>query len=229
MVDYTDPKWNEADSLNTAPSPNGISLGSAPSAIPAVIRAGMGAQKRRANRDGFFAAVTNTGNDYTLTYDVPPTDYVRGENFGFFINATNTGPATLAINGLAPKALVQSDNVALKAGDLVAGTPVQVVYDGTRFRLVTSPATPTSLNTYMTTTNATLAAKAPIASPAFTGTPTVPTATAGTNTTQAASTAFVKDAVDTLSAAVGTMGRRNLTISTSSPTGGADGDVWFKV
>ncbi len=32
---------------------------------------------------------------------------------------------------------------------------------------------------------------APLASPAFTGTPTVPTATAGTNTTQAASTAFV--------------------------------------
>jgi hypothetical protein len=32
---------------------------------------------------------------------------------------------------------------------------------------------------------------APLASPAFTGTPTVPTATGGTNTTQAASTAFV--------------------------------------
>ena len=40
-----------------------------------------------------------------------------------------------------------------------------------------------------------LAAKAPLASPAFTGTPTVPTAAAGTNTTQAASTAFVKTAV----------------------------------
>ena len=38
--------------------------------------------------------------------------------------------------------------------------------------------------------------KAPLASPAFTGTPTVPTAAAGTNTTQAASTAFVTTAVD---------------------------------
>lgn len=37
--------------------------------------------------------------------------------------------------------------------------------------------------------------KAPLASPAFTGTPTVPTAAAGTNTTQAASTAFVSAAV----------------------------------
>ena len=42
-----------------------------------------------------------------------------------------------------------------------------------------------------------LAAKAPLASPALTGTPTVPTATAGTNTTQAASTAFVTAAVST--------------------------------
>jgi hypothetical protein len=36
-----------------------------------------------------------------------------------------------------------------------------------------------------------LAAKAPLASPAFTGTPTAPTATAGANTTQIATTAFV--------------------------------------
>lgn len=40
-----------------------------------------------------------------------------------------------------------------------------------------------------------LDAKAPLASPALTGTPTVPTAVAGTNTTQAASTAFVGTAV----------------------------------
>jgi len=41
-----------------------------------------------------------------------------------------------------------------------------------------------------------LAAKAPLASPALTGTPTVPTAAPGTNTTQAASTAFVVAAVN---------------------------------
>lgn len=37
-----------------------------------------------------------------------------------------------------------------------------------------------------------LAAKAPLASPALTGTPTAPTAAAGTNTTQIATTAFVQ-------------------------------------
>lgn len=42
-----------------------------------------------------------------------------------------------------------------------------------------------------------LNAKAPLASPALTGTPTAPTATKGTNTQQIATTAFVKEAVDT--------------------------------
>lgn len=45
-----------------------------------------------------------------------------------------------------------------------------------------------------------LDAKAPLASPDLTGTPTAPTAAAGTNTTQIATTAFVKDAVDTATA-----------------------------
>jgi hypothetical protein len=56
-------------------------------------------------------------------------------------------------------------------------------------------ATTTALNAAVATINAALAVLAPLASPAFTGTPGVPTAAAGTNTTQAASTAFVKNAV----------------------------------
>ena len=43
-----------------------------------------------------------------------------------------------------------------------------------------------------------LDAKAPLASPALTGTPTAPTPTAGTNTTQVATTAFVSTAVSNL-------------------------------
>jgi hypothetical protein len=43
-----------------------------------------------------------------------------------------------------------------------------------------------------------LAAKADLASPALTGTPTAPTASAGTNTTQLATTAFVQNAVASL-------------------------------
>jgi len=45
-----------------------------------------------------------------------------------------------------------------------------------------------------------LAAKAPLASPVLTGTPTVPTASPATSTTQAASTAFVQTAIAAVNA-----------------------------
>jgi hypothetical protein len=40
--------------------------------------------------------------------------------------------------------------------------------------------------------------KAPLASPALTGTPTAPTASVGTNNTQIATTGFVKSTIDSL-------------------------------
>ena len=50
-----------------------------------------------------------------------------------------------------------------------------------------------------------LDAKAPLTSPAFTGTPTVPTASNGTSTTQAASTAFVQAAIAGVNAQTGAL------------------------
>ena len=49
---------------------------------------------------------------------------------------------------------------------------------------------------FASTVTASLASKAPLASPALTGTPTAPTAAGGTNTTQLATTAFVQAAVN---------------------------------
>ena len=76
------------------------------------------------------------------------------------------------------------------------------------------------------------------------GTPTAPTAAAATNTTQIATTAMVQsalgqsDIVDTsqiVDAAVtdvkiadGLNGKVTRTVSTSDPTGGSDGDIWYK-
>lgn len=53
----------------------------------------------------------------------------------------------------------------------------------------------TTINGQITTINSSLATKAPLASPALTGTPTAPTAGGGTNTTQLATTAFVAAAI----------------------------------
>jgi hypothetical protein len=58
-------------------------------------------------------------------------------------------------------------------------------------------------------------------SPAFTGTPTAPTATGGTNTTQIATTAYVQT--------TGYNSQGVKTISSSTPTGGSAGDIWYRI
>ena len=68
--------------------------------------------------------------------------------------------------------------------------------------------------------------KAPLNSPALTGTPTAPTAAVGTNSTQIATTAFVKTAVSNA-----TPGVDNVTIETfnnSAASGGSDHDLRLK-
>lgn len=54
-----------------------------------------------------------------------------------------------------------------------------------------------------------ISSKADLASPSLTGTPTAPTATAGSNTTQIANTAYVKVAVETATGLLGTMSTQN--------------------
>jgi hypothetical protein len=64
--------------------------------------------------------------------------------------------------------------------------------------------------------------KAPLASPTFTGTPTAPTATKTTNTTQLATTAFVKDVVADY---VPTSSTTTTPTASSIPVADANGDI----
>jgi len=70
--------------------------------------------------------------------------------------------------------------------------------------------------------------KAPLASPALTGTPTAPTATSGTNTTQIATTAFVSNAISLID--ISTTLDDLTDVSVASPTSGQflkwDGSAW---
>ncbi len=75
---------------------------------------------------------------------------------------------------------------------------------GTSFHAVTHGAGQsdaiTIAQSQVTNLTTDLAAKAPLISPTFTGTPTAPTATAGTNTTQLATTEFVGTAIAAINA-----------------------------
>lgn len=118
------------------------------------------------------------------------------------------------------------------------------VWDATQAKYAKLPATAFSDTTYTDgTAGYTLKAKqdgsgnvitttyAPLASPALTGTPTAPTATAGDNSTQIATTAFVASAISGITGAMvfkGTVGTGG-TAGTSLPTTGVKVGDTYKV
>lgn len=164
---------------------------------------------------------------------VPPVNKVyvvrNGGSYAITMyNSTVIGNTTAAGTGVA----------------VAAGTSVLLFTDGTNFYSVGLPSgstTGTGNVVYST-------------SPTLTGTPLAPTASAGTNTTQIATTAFVTTAVTNATGSLGTMSTQNAnavaitggtinsltvtslgtnsygtrTVSTSSPTGGSNGDIWYK-
>lgn len=68
-----------------------------------------------------------------------------------------------------------------------------------------------------------LAGKANIASPTFSGVPKAPTASAGTNNTQIATTAFVKTALSGIDSGV------DIKVTSTQPQGQKAGDLWYKI
>lgn len=149
-----------------------------------------------------------TADAITLSPTPGIAAYAAGQVFWFIPASANTGAMTVAVSGLGTKALTKNGTTAMSAGDLSTSRIYSITYDGTRFQLSSDP-----LGTY-----------APLNSPAFTGTPTVPTAAAGTNTTQAASTAFVQTAISGVSpvAAEARNARMSVTSASDSATFTAD-------
>lgn len=89
-------------------------------------------------QDGSFLwGGTSAGTADALTIALSPAiaAYAAGQVFWFIAGATNTGAATLAVNGLTTKA-IQSSGAALAAGEITIGKLYGVAYDGTQFQLV---------------------------------------------------------------------------------------------
>lgn len=82
-----------------------------------------------------------TGDAMTLTMSPGITAYATGMRVSFVKNASaNTGAATLNINSVGAKSIVRADgSTALDANELPASSLVEVIYDGTSFRLVGKP------------------------------------------------------------------------------------------
>ena len=81
--------------------------------------------------------LTVTGTDtYVATASPAATAYTAGNIFSFVVPNTNTGAATINIDGLGAKSITRTGSTALVAGDMIANQIVLIEYDGTRFQLL---------------------------------------------------------------------------------------------
>ncbi|TPI14100.1 hypothetical protein FJW06_12425 [Mesorhizobium sp. B4-1-3] len=146
---------------------------------------------------GDFTGPASSVTDNIVTF--AGTTGKAGKDSGVAVGSLVAGPASAAtdniatFNGTTGK-VVKDSGVAL--GSLVAGpasatTDNVATFNGTTGKL-------------MKDSGVAVASLAPKASPALTGTPTAPTAAAGTNTGQIATTAFVKAAIDVVLGGVST-------------------------
>jgi hypothetical protein len=90
------------------------------------------AQSRAASTAGSVAGVD------TVTASLTPaiTSYVAGILVSLVPAGSNTGAATLALNGLTAKNIKKYGATALVAGDMAAATMAHLVYDGVNFLLL---------------------------------------------------------------------------------------------
>lgn len=90
---------------------------------------------------GFPGAVMISGvdvgvsNTYVLSPSEPLTEYSTRMIVTFLPATTNGGSSTLNISGLGPKTIKSVSGAVLNNGDIMAGNPLVLVFDGTDFRM----------------------------------------------------------------------------------------------
>lgn len=87
------------------------------------------------NNEYVYAAASGT-DTITISLAIAPAAYVAGQSFKFKAAATNTGSATLNVDGLGAKTLKKMDVAGgtlstLDAGDIISGGIYTASYDGT--------------------------------------------------------------------------------------------------
>ena len=82
-----------------------------------------------------YAVDTGTANAKVVTFNPAPTEYVDGMALTFKNSIQNTGAVTINVNDLGAKSILKSNGSALASGNLKAGIPYTLRYNGTSFIL----------------------------------------------------------------------------------------------
>ena len=87
---------------------------------------------------GIYSQLGSIAGTNAITATATPTltAYVSGATYSFVAVNTNTGAATLSIDGLTAKNITKNGSTALSAGDVQSGKMMLIEYDGTTFQLL---------------------------------------------------------------------------------------------
>jgi hypothetical protein len=84
---------------------------------------------------GVFVTSVSGTNALTLLPSPAISAYAVGQKFRFIVPASNTATVTVAVSGLAAKAVHSRSGATLLAGDLLESALAEITYDGTQFIL----------------------------------------------------------------------------------------------
>ena len=148
---------------------------------------------------GLSTRLNSVGN--IVVFGAPVYNSSTGRAFVYSVPTTSSSSSVTTVVGSS----IQINSAVDICGNFYAQYPSNSIpasaVNGISTTIQTAldlKATKTIVDASFTSVNSAIALKADLASPSLTGVPTAPTATVGTNTTQLATTAFVKSAVDNL-------------------------------
>lgn len=161
-----------------------------------------------------------TANAVTASSTSAIASYVAGLELTVKLTTTNTGAATINVDGVGAKTIKRADGSALQAGDLTSGQLVKLVYDGTDFRLIGASETAVAASaTAAAASAAAAAASATAAATSATNAATSATNAANSATAAAASaTAAANSATDAANEVASISGSLALKAPIDAPT-----------
>ncbi len=133
--------YSTTPSDNNSSPPNGAPEGMAPGAVNDVIRQVMADIATEAQRNAVKVLSGVAGTNTITASMTPALDAYSAGMLAILVPAgSNTGAATLSINGLTARPIVKWNGDGLVAGDLAAGAPAVVVASGAQFVLLNAQA-----------------------------------------------------------------------------------------
>lgn len=145
----------------------------------------------------YSATVGGTANAITLSPAIALTTYKTGQRIAFKATGSSSGVVTINVSALGAKKAFSTDGTTqLTTGDITSGKYYSLIYDSSLDAAAGGFMLDGSGN--FLTSAAAASTYAPLASPTFTGTPSLPTGTTGVtqsaadSSTKLATTAFAK-------------------------------------